>query len=85
MDLGAFLPFLLGIGFLVFMVGMHGSGSGMHGGAHAGQGGMSRDHDTSAAGVPGTGTGDPGTGAGTHGPHDADPDASSAAGHRHGC
>ncbi len=78
MDLGAFLPFLLGIGFLVLMFGMHGSGSGMHGGAHAGQGGMSRDHDTSAAG-------DHGTGAGTHGPHDEDPDASGAAGHRHGC
>ena len=78
MDLGAFLPLLLGIGFLVFMVGMHGSGSGMHGGAHAGHGGMSREGDITAAG-------DSGTGDGTHGPHDEDPDGSGAAGHRHGC
>lgn len=79
MDLGALLPFLLGIGFLILMFGMHGSGSGMHGGAHAGHGGMSRDHDTSAAG------GDPTAGDGAQDRPDEDPDASAASGRRHGC
>ena len=78
MDLGSFLPFLLGIGFLVLMLGMHRPGRGMLWGAHAGHGGVSRDDVTPEAG-------DQTTGHQGHPSPGQEPDAAATDGRRHGC